>query len=215
MIVVACLLDREAFPWQADWYRARVDEHLGADLDDRFRLWFVDNALHGDDGPQEAPDRSVSYVGALETALRQLVAWVEREVAPTPTSSYRIVDGQVIVPAAVEQRGGVQPVAVLTVDGAESVTVRVGEPVRIRLDVEAPAPGVVVEVRPDFAATGRLADPVDIAPAPRVSLVHEQSFAEPGTYFVSARVSAQTGGDATSTHARVQNVARARVTVGD
>ncbi len=27
MIVVASLLDREAFPWQADWYRARVAEH--------------------------------------------------------------------------------------------------------------------------------------------------------------------------------------------
>ena len=29
MIVVDSLLDREAMPWQADWYRARVKEHLG------------------------------------------------------------------------------------------------------------------------------------------------------------------------------------------
>lgn len=69
MIVVACLLDREAFPWQADWYRSRVEEHLGSSTPDRFRLWFIDNALHGDDDEQEFPDRSVSYLGALETAL--------------------------------------------------------------------------------------------------------------------------------------------------
>ena len=29
MIVVESLFDREAFPWQADWYRSRVQEHLG------------------------------------------------------------------------------------------------------------------------------------------------------------------------------------------
>ena len=29
MIVVESLLDREALPWQADWYRARVHEHFG------------------------------------------------------------------------------------------------------------------------------------------------------------------------------------------
>ena len=29
MIVVESLLDREALPWQADWYRAKAHEHLG------------------------------------------------------------------------------------------------------------------------------------------------------------------------------------------
>ena len=99
MIVVACLLDREAFPWQADWYRSRVEEHLGEASGDRFRLWYVDNALHGDDDPQEFPARSVAYVGALEVALRQLAAWVEDGIEPSPTTAYEIVDGQVVVPA--------------------------------------------------------------------------------------------------------------------
>ena len=63
MIVVESLLDREAFPWQADWYRSRVHEHLGDATDDHFRLWFVDNALHGDSEIQESPTHTVSYLG--------------------------------------------------------------------------------------------------------------------------------------------------------
>ncbi len=69
MIVVASLLDREALPWQADWYRARVEEHLGEAADEHFRLWFTDNALHGDDEVQEHPTHSVSYLGVLHQAL--------------------------------------------------------------------------------------------------------------------------------------------------
>ena len=54
MIVVESLLDREALPWQADWYRSKVREHFGEAADEHFRLWFTDNALHGDDELQEA-----------------------------------------------------------------------------------------------------------------------------------------------------------------
>jgi len=213
MIVVACLLDREAFPWQADWYRARVAEKLGAEADDRFRLWFIDNALHGDDDPQEFPDRSVAYVGALETALRQLAAWVERGEEPTPTSAYRVVDGQVVVPRTMGERGGIQPVATLTVDGVDSVVVRAGEPVTVRLVAQAPAGGVIVEVRPDFAATGRLGECTEIEPAPQIEFERQQTFSEPGVHFLSVRIAAQTEGDPASPHARVLNVVRARVTV--
>lgn len=213
MIVVACLLDREAFPWQADWYRSRVDEHLGASSDDRFRLWFIDNALHGDDDEQEFPDRSVSYLGALETALRQLVAWVERDELPAPTSSYRVDDGQISIPSTARDRAGVQPTAILTVDGSTHATVHAGEQFTVRLDVESPQGGVIVEILADLQASGALGHRVEFTPAPAVTVETTGVFETPGTYFLSARVAAQTGGDATDPHARVQNLARARVTV--
>ncbi|MBB4140248.1 hypothetical protein [Microbacterium invictum] len=215
MIVVSCLLDREAFPWQAYWYRARVQEHLRATVDDRFRLWFIDNALHGDDDPQEFPDRTVAYLGALETALRQLVAWVERDEDPTPTSVYRVSDGQIVLPASVEARGGVQPVATLTINGRNHAIVRTGESFDIHLDVEAPAGGIVVEVRPDFTGSGRLGDPIALEPAPSLAIDQQLVLDEPGTYLLSARVAAQTEADPISPHARVQNIARARLTVTD
>ncbi|MFK3668954.1 hypothetical protein ACI2IX_02185 [Leifsonia aquatica] len=212
MIAVSCLLDREAFPWQADWYRSRVAEQADG-AEDGFRLWYVDNALHGDDDPQEFPTRTVTYVGALETALRQLAAWVERGVEPAPTTSYEVVDGQIVVPPAAAERRGVQPVVSLTVDGGASTTVGVGRPVAVRVEAEAPGAGVIASVRVDLAGAGDFDSPREVEPGARVVLDDEISFDAPGTYFVAVQVAAQAEGDATSTHARVQNIARARVVV--
>ncbi|SFR92790.1 hypothetical protein SAMN04487846_0699 [Microbacterium sp. cf046] len=216
MIVVACLLDREAFPWQADWYRARVEEHLGETADDDFRLWYIDNALHGDDDPQEFPARSVAYVGALEVALRQLAAWVEDGVEPSPTTSYEIVDGQVVIPETARERGGVQPVATVTVDGAMSTHARVGEPVTVRAEVEVPGEGIVVEVLDVVTAADgseTLGGSFEFTPARRVVAERTIVFAEPGAHFVSVRVASQAQGSASDPHARVKNLARARVVV--
>lgn len=211
MITVSALLDREAFPWQADWLRQRVEEHLGDAAEDHFRIWYVENALHGDGGTQEFPDRSVSYLGILEEALRQLAAWVERGVEPAANSAYDIVDGQVLVPESVADRGGVQPTVRLSADGAPVARVGVGERVRIRVDAEAPAPGVVVEVVP--VDDGHLGTGLTIEPGPTVVAEYTRSFDEPGTHFVAVRVTSQTEGDAASPHARAQNVARARIVV--
>jgi hypothetical protein len=46
MIVVQTLMDEAAYPWQALWYRKKVDAQLGAALDDQYRLWFVEHAMH-------------------------------------------------------------------------------------------------------------------------------------------------------------------------
>lgn len=126
MIAVASLWDREAFPWQADWYRQRVRANLGGRTDDSFRLWYTDHALHGDAQPVEAPDRIVSYIPVLQQALRDLAAWVEQGVEPPATTGYKIADGKVIVPAAAEARRGIQPVVSLRVNGGERVEVGVG-----------------------------------------------------------------------------------------
>ena len=144
MIVVECLLDREAWPWQADWYRRRVEAYLGEEIDDRFRLWLVDNALHADSAEQEHPDRTVSYLGVLQQALLELSAWVERDVPPAPTSRYEVVDGQVVVPVDSGERRGVQPVVRLTADGRDRVEVEVGAEVLLEASASAPDGGTVV-----------------------------------------------------------------------
>ncbi|MFK0402017.1 hypothetical protein ACIQTT_06775 [Microbacterium sp. NPDC090225] len=213
MIAVACLLDREAFPWQADWYRSRVEEHLGEQANDRFRLWFVDNAVHGDDDPQEFPDRTVTYVGALEAALRQLAAWVEAGVEPAPTSTYQVVDGQVTQPDTAEERGGVQPVVSICVNGSPSAVVRAGESAVVTITAVAPGTGVIASVDVDLTGSGNPDTAVPVPAENQVTVERVQAFSDPGTYFLSARVAAQSAGDATDPHARVPNVARARVVV--
>ncbi|MDQ0691313.1 hypothetical protein [Arthrobacter sp. W4I7] len=215
MIVVACLLDREAFPWQADWYRGLVQEQLGGAADGQFRLWYVDNALHGDVGPQEFAARSVSYLGALETALRQLADWVEKGIEPATTSAYGIAEGQVCLPPDAGDRGGVQPVVSISVDGSSRADVHVGQSVAVRIEAEAVS-GVVVEllaINTDAEGVETTGEPFQLQPAKHVAVETTRAFNAPGTYFLAVRVAAQTGGDATSPHARAMNIARARVVV--
>lgn len=46
MIVVQSLMDEAAYPWQALWYRKQVEAQLGGRMDDQYRLWFVEHAMH-------------------------------------------------------------------------------------------------------------------------------------------------------------------------
>lgn len=216
VIVVASLWDREAFPWQADWYRSRVQANLGERTDDNFRLWFTDRALHGDETRQEDPTRTVSYIGVLHQALLDLSAWVERGVPPPASTRYAVRDAQVVVPAKASERQGIQPVVRLTVNGAALARVKAGEPVQLVAEAEAPpGAGPIVEARwdllgkGDFPLTARL--PQAAQPRARVSTTYV--FDKPGTYFPTLRVVSQRAGDTATPFARIQNLGRVRVVV--
>jgi hypothetical protein len=212
MIVVESLLDREALPWQADWYRERVREHLGDALDDRFRLWFTENALHGDDVTQEDATHTVSYVGVLHQALRDLSRWVETGVAPPDNTVYEVVDGQVVVPADAADRRGVQPTISLTVDGGARADVPAGAEVTLRVQAAVPpGTGVIVAVEWDLDGTGAFAvrDTVDLAA--QVDLERRWSCPAPGTSFPVARVVSRRDGTDASPYACLRNLARVRV----
>lgn len=214
MIVVACLLDREALPWQADWYRTQVQQHLGTAADGTFRLWYIENALHGDDEEQEFPTQTVSYLGALQTALRQVAAWVERGVEPAASTSYTVTDGQVHVPPTAAERAGIQPTISLTANGAVRATVGVGEPVTLRMSADTPPhAGEIVALAWDFTGIGRLGHPVAVRPARHVEAEQTVAFDAPGTYLVAVRATSQSEGRADDPATRVHNAARARVIV--
>jgi hypothetical protein len=216
MIVVESLLDREAVPWQADWYRGKVQEHLGGAIDGHFRLWFTDNALHGDDEVQESPLHTVSYLGVLQQALRDLSRWVEDDVAPPASTNYEVVDGQITLPAGATQRRGIQPVVSLTVNGDLRADATTGDELTFRAVAEVPeGTGVIIEVAWDFDGSGRFAEAELVAPAPRVVVERRRSFAEAGTKFPAVRVVAQRDGNPSSPFARLQNLARVRVVVAD
>jgi hypothetical protein len=216
MIVVESLLDREALPWQADWYRGRVAEHRGDTIDDHFRLWFTDNALHGDDELQESPLHTISYLGALYQALRDLSRWVEEDVAPPRSTNYEVVDGQVMVPADAAERGGIQPVVSLTVNGGLRAESTFGEELTFRAVAEVPpGSGVIIEVAWDFDGTGRFAEAEPVTAATSVVVERRCALPEVGTCFPAVRVVAHRDGNTASPFARQQNLARVRVVVGD
>jgi hypothetical protein len=214
MIVVESLLDREALPWQADWYRSKVREHLGDEVDDRFRLWFTENALHGDDQNQEDATHTVAYLGVLHQALRDLSRWVEAGVPPPESTAYEVVDGQVVVPSEAAARRGVQPVVSLTVEGGERADVGVGHEVTLRARAEVPpGTGSVVALEWDFDGSGSFAVHETVQPAETVVAERRWSPPGPGTFFPVVRVVAQREGDAATPYARLRNLARVRVVV--
>ena len=179
MIVVECLLDREALPWQADWYRSKVQEHLGDATDEHLRVWFVDNALHGDDEIQEGPTHTVSYLGVLHQALRDVSAWVEEGIAPPQSTRYEVVDAQVVVPADATERRGVQPVVTLSIDGGDRADVAAGDEVTLRANAEVPdGTGAIVAVEWDLDGSGTFAEREPVEPAGRADVLRRHSFAD-------------------------------------
>lgn len=138
MIVIAALWDQDAFPWQAAWYAGKVRESLGGRLEQSFRLYCIDRALHGDVESQREPLQTVPCLGALQQALPDLSDWVERGVAPPARTRCRVVEGQVLVPESARERKGVQPVVRLTANGGKRAEIRAGQEVTLSAEIEAP-----------------------------------------------------------------------------
>lgn len=233
MILLESLWDREAFPWQADWYRSKVQAHLGDKLDDNFRLWYTDRALHGDVSIEDDPTRTVGYLGVLQQALLDLSAWVEKGVAPAANTQYKIDKGQVIVPETANERKGIQPVVTLKVDGNERAEANVGQSVTFTAEVDVPEnmgtvvaaawnfEGLQQEVGKrsgwDFEKSDAFPVPASFAPVDkkgsRVILKTTHTFTKPGTYFPTLRVASQRHGNAKTPYTRIQNLDRVRVVV--
>jgi hypothetical protein len=215
MIMVESLMDEASYPWQGDWYRTKAKEALGSRLDDNFRLWFTDRAMHSDVNQTAYPTQIVSYVGVLQQALRDLAAWVEKGVPPPASTSYKMVDGQVEVPGTAADRKGIQPVVTVTANGAARANVTVGKPVEFSALIEVPPnTGKVVAAEWDFEGAGDFPVAARIkVSASRVTVKAAHAFSKPGTYFPTLRVTSERAGDSRTPYARVQNLARVRVVV--
>jgi hypothetical protein len=218
MILLESLWDSEAFPWQADWYRTKVKENLEENTDNNFRVWFTDHANHADFANPGDPTRLVSYLGVLQQALRDLSAWVEKGVSPPANTSYKIEDGQVIVPAKASERKGIQPTIVLKADGSVSAKAKIGKPVTFTAIIEVPEnTGKIVSAEWDFEGTGTFElkeKSIIIDEKTAIAKVKTTyTFKKSGTYFPTLRVASQREGNAKTPFALIQNLDRVRVVV--
>lgn len=223
MILIGNLLDVDAFPWDSDWYAARAKAQQGEDFSDRFRVWFNQNADHHDgsvivSGKTETHQiRLISYVGILQQALRDISDWVERGVEPSPSTNYKVVDGQVSVEAQPRDRHGIQPAVELTVDGKTQAAARTDEPLRFEGKAQTPAgAGSVTKV--ELSSDGEdhfVSVPFSAGGDTSVTVGKTLSFDKPGIYFPVLRVSSSRDGSGDEHVAVVQNLARVRVIVRD
>jgi hypothetical protein len=220
VIVMQALWDEAAYPWSADWYHTRVKAALGSQLEHRYRLWYVDNTMHttqnasSNDPRPVVTTRVISYQGVLQQALRDLAAWVEKGVAPPESTTYKVVDGQVIVPPTAGERKGVQPVVSVQANGGARTDVRVGQAIEFSAVAEAPPKaGVIIKAEWDFEGASEYPVVSEIKPQSRVVVTTKYAFSKPGTYFPVLRVTSNRQGDTRSPYAQVQNLGRLRVVV--
>jgi hypothetical protein len=226
MIIVQTLMDEAAYPWQALWYRKQVERQLGDRIDDQFRLWYVEHAMHTGAEPMPGltmadttpsrKTRMVSYLGVLQQALRDVADWVEQGIAPPASTVCEYLDGQVFVPPTSAERRGIQPAVPLRANGAECAAVGVGDTVTFGALVDVqPGGGSIVGAEWDFEGTGEypvVEEGLDGSDSRR-QFSTAYAFTKAGTYFPALRVTTQRQGDAATRHARVHNLGRVRVVV--
>ena len=192
-----------------------------AKADNMFRVYYNENSGHGAVGvlPVGKPaTTTIGIEGILNQALLDLAAWVERGVAPPPSSRYSIdAMNQVVLPAEASERHGLQPVVHLTANGNVRAEVAVNEPVSLQGNIEMPpGTGKVLQYdwylgRSDFAYEP--ATPLR-EPQAVVSPTRTVSFPAAGEYTITLRTFAQRdgAGDPTSP-TLLQNLARVRIVV--
>ena len=216
VIILESMLDECAYPWGADWYFHKALEAKGEQAFQDLRVWFTDNAMHGDSENTTNNNRIVSYLGELYQALLDVAAWVEQGVEPAPSTVYRYEDGQIFLPETAEERRGIQPVVFLEGNGSKAVTVKVGEPVSFTVQAAIPRnTGELTSLEWDWYGDGNYTapSPLDLCPVNKTAGKAQGAFTyqQPGTYFVAARVTSNRHPQDRFT--QVKNLDRVRVVV--
>lgn len=223
MMVLHAMMDEAAYPWQGDWFKSRVKKAQGKQFDDKYRLYYIDNTMHttqlakpGDPAPV-ATTRVISYQGALQQALRDLVNWVENDVEPPKGSGYHIDGGQVILEDSAKKRGGLQPLVSLKAEGKSRADVNIGEKVDFKAKITVPPnAGKIIKVEWDFDGNGNYPQQqIFDGKKAKASATLKSNFTydKSGTYFPAVRVTTEKNGDANAKYALVQNIGRVRVVV--
>lgn len=167
--------------------------------------------------PRVWNSRLVSYDPVTAQALRDVVAWVEDDVPPPPSTRYELdFDNDLVMPTDATERGGIQPLVTLTGPaGGARIDARVGEAVTFSAGAQAPAgTGTIVSAQLDAEGRGGYAESHAAADgtSERFAATLTHVYTEPGIYFASLKVGAHRHG-AAGVSAPVWNLARARVIV--
>jgi hypothetical protein len=187
---------------------------------ERFRLRWTENAEHvpafmfPPSATRSCSSWLIDYMPIIEQSLVDLCTWVEQGVAPSGTA-YRWENGRISLPATAAERGGIQPVVAVTADGQIRADVSVGHVVNLEVLAEVPqGAGNVIAVEWDF--DGSASFPFEHAidgTQSSIKLSTTHAYAQPGTYFATARVVSHRNGDIAATSCRIENLASARIVV--
>lgn len=215
-IMVQNLLDVNSQPWNADWYRKQVVRQLGND--DLFRVYYQESSDHFETGPNEnnnfAPYMN-TYQPLLYQALRDVAAWAEKGIEPPRNTQYWVDSSQVFVPYEAADRGGIQPIVHLCVNGTDrKVEQAINTPVEFRAVAAVPtSEGCIVRIAWDWEGTGDWQDSeLNVAEA-SVEIQANHTYSTPGTYFAAVRVASSRECKLDEKYAAPLNLDRVRVII--
>jgi hypothetical protein len=224
-IVLENLSDPASYPYVASSYADQVRKAKGRETESMFRLYYQDNAPHGA-FPTTTPDPSAPMLvtrvanvgGVLHQTLLDLAAWVERDIAPLPSTRFSLDKmTQVVLARSAKERGGLQPVVELSVNGGERALVAVNRPVTLVARIHMPpGAGKVVDYEwymgtPDFKF-----EPAIALRQPKVFAIvtRKVTFAAPGNYEVTFRARGERNGkNLAQSTTPLENIARVQVLV--
>lgn len=217
-IMVGCLMDESAVPWQQDWYRKQIENKRGDKVDEYFRLWYVENAMHGDSEHKYDDLHVVPYMPVVHQALLDISDWVEKGIEPQENYVYSIIAGQVEIPVRANDRKGIQPSVELLVNGGLRADIKPGEAAKFTAEIELPEnTGEIISAKFDFDKSGRFLSVASLnftdGSRTKATIETEYIFHEVGTYFPVLFVTAGRYGEKTNEFARPVNLARVRVVV--
>ncbi|KLO91868.1 uncharacterized protein LW93_14763 [Fusarium fujikuroi] len=215
MIAMDNLMDVDALPWHADWYKNQVKKAYGDEFDNKFRLHYTENADH-QMGPvvDSKSSRIVDFTGMYEQHLRDLSVWCETGTYPSTSTNYTISNSQVRLPAMALERKGIQPVVSLSVNGSKQVEVKTGTTVTFRVHAEVPpGAGRITSLQCDFEGTGNFVKKSFREVRQSAGTMVSYTYYRQGTFFPAVRAASQKKGNIDSPYGLALNLGRMKVVV--
>jgi hypothetical protein len=205
VMVIEGMGDNLSWPLFNASYAEQIQRTLGSRANGMMRFYLHDNGRHAVGGGEP---------GIFQQSIQDLMAWAEKGIAPPPSTSYVIRNGQVIPATQAADRHGLQPVMSLTANDLARAMVGVNQPVNLVSKIEMPpATGKIVQYSWTIAGT---ADPMTVVdkPQPLVNVNRTITFDKPGTYVVRLTVNGQRDGlVAPANQTLLQNFKEVRVVV--
>lgn len=218
VIIMNNLMDGD-FPWQADWYKNKIEEVYGKEAaHDLVRVYYNDNAPHGDVNEGGDMTRVISYLGMLSQGLLVLSDWVEgRKEAPESTG-YDLIDNQIILKEEAAERGGLQPKFDLYANGKKAIKAAAGTEVTFTATAESLASaGEYEELQwslegtPEFETVEADVELFKEGEVSKAIVKLSHTYTAPGTYYCVARIITNCNeGDG---YTRLRNLDRVRIEV--
>lgn len=216
MISIFAAQDVDVWPPVLFNYLDKVKRWKGADLNEFYRFYLVENATHGPPINTEESFRFVSFNPMIGRALDYIINWVENNVAPPPSTVAGLSsDYALTMPKKAVERKGIQPVIEsITADGQSGkAKVPLGKPVKFDGLAEAPVGRIIkyewyCQDLEDFYREFLLQEL-----KAKVSTPYAYTFKQPGKYFAVLRVTGDMDGDPNVLGGGQRNLARIRVVV--